>query len=250
MGDLKVVRKHLKKGKSRDPKDHYNEIFHSDTAGNYLQNGIIVIMNKIKDQGIYPQELQSCNISPIYNKGKRNIFDNYRGIFRLTILRSILDRLIYSDVYPIIDRHLTDANVGARKGRNIRDNLFVLNAVTNLIIRGKQEACEIGVYNTEKCFDSLWAQDCKNDLYEAGCTDDKLFLLHQGTLNASVAVKTSGGRECDYAGWSLWKHNVYNICRQVGQNSLQPARPTIHVQRAGSCAPPRPSLEGIGMPWC
>ena len=26
---------------------------------------------------------------------------------------------------------LTDCNVGGRKGRNIRDNLFVLNAITN-----------------------------------------------------------------------------------------------------------------------
>ena len=129
MENLDAVLLHLKKGKSRDPNDNSNELFHSDTAGPDLKNAILVLMNKIKDQGIYPQQLEACNISPIYKKGKRNLFDNYRGVFRLTILRSILDRLIYNDVYPVIDSNLTDANVGARKGRNIRDNLFVLNAV-------------------------------------------------------------------------------------------------------------------------
>ena len=93
----------------------------------------------------------------------------------------------------MIDSNLTDANVGARKGRNIRDNLFVLNAVTNSVIRGSEGACEVGVYDAEKCFDSLWAQDCINDMYNAGCTDDKLVLLYQGTQNANIAVKTSYG---------------------------------------------------------
>ena len=106
-------------------------------------------------------------------------------------MRCILDRLIYNDVYPVIDSNLTDANVGARKGRNIRDNLFVLNAVTNSVIRGSEGACEVGVYDAEKCLDSLWAQDCINDMYNAGCTDDKLVLLYQGTQNSNIAVKTS-----------------------------------------------------------
>ena len=84
--------------------------------------------------------------------------------------------MIYNDVYPVIDSNLTDANVGARKGRNIRDNLFVLNAITNSVTRGKEEACEISVYDAEKCFDSLWAQDCINDMYDAGCRDDKYLI--------------------------------------------------------------------------
>ena len=48
-------------------------------------------------------------------------FDNYRGVFRVTIYRSILDKLIYNDEYDKIDENLSDCNVGARKKRNIRD---------------------------------------------------------------------------------------------------------------------------------
>ena len=69
----------------------------------------------------------------------------------------------------------------------------MLNAITNSITRGKEEACEISVYDAEKCFDSLWAEDCISDLYDAGCRDDKLVLLYKGTQNANIAVKTSHG---------------------------------------------------------
>ena len=71
--------------------------------------------------------------------------------------------------------------------------MFVLNAITNSVIQGNEESCEIGIYDVDKCFDSFWAQDCVNDLYDAGCTDDKLVLLWLGTRNANVAVKTPYG---------------------------------------------------------
>ena len=45
------------------------------------------------------------------------------------VLRSILDGLMYNDLYETIDTSITDGNVGARKERNIRDNIFVLGAV-------------------------------------------------------------------------------------------------------------------------
>ena len=58
-------------------------------------------------------------------------FSYYMGIFRVSIFRAILDRLIYNDEIENIDSNLTDSNVGARRNRNIRDNIFVLNAVIN-----------------------------------------------------------------------------------------------------------------------
>merc|ERR1719319_1043148 len=191
--DLEKVLKYLKKKKSRDPNDLANELFHNETAGSDLKEAILLLMNKIKDNLEIPEALEKCNITSIYKKGKKNNFDNYRGIFRVTVLRNILDRLLYNDIYPIVDENLTDANVGARKGRSIRDNLFVLNAVMNSVIKGNEQPCEIGVYDLEKAFDSLWAEECINDLFDAGCTDDKLVLMHLENQNAQVAMKTSAG---------------------------------------------------------
>ena len=40
---------------------------------------------------------------------------------------------------------------------------------------------------------TLWNQECINDLWDAGCKNDKLHLLALGNQSASVAIKTSEG---------------------------------------------------------
>ena len=148
----------------------------------------------MKTQQVFPEPLKLSNISSLYkNKGSRKDFDNYRGIFRVTILRSILDRLIYNDEYPNIDDNLTDSNVGGRRGRNIRDNIFVINAVLNLVRKKKLKDVDITIYDAEKCFDKLWTKECLNDLFENGLQNNKLCLLHKENINAKVAIKTASG---------------------------------------------------------
>ena len=151
-------------------------------------------MNEIKTTQKFPTVLKQCNIKSLYKrKGSRNNFNNYRGIFRVTIFRSILDKLIYNDEYPIIDDQLTDSNVGARKSRNIRDNIFVVNAVMNNAVKNNLKDTDITIYDAEKCFDNLWAKECINDLYDNGFNNDKLPLLLQENINAQVAIKTKSG---------------------------------------------------------
>ena len=111
----------------------------------------------------------------------------------MLIFRSILEKLIYNDEYHTIDSNLTDSNVGARKSRNIRDNLFVVYAVLNSVKRGNEEAVDVGAYDVEKYFDALWTYECINDLYEAGLKNDKLTLLFNMNQTAQVAVKTAHG---------------------------------------------------------
>ena len=151
-------------------------------------------MNRIKKDQIFPESLEQCNISSFWKrKGPQNDFDSYRGIFCVIIFRSILDGLIYNDEYSTIDSNLTDCNVGARKEINIRDNIFVINAVMNSIRKGNQEPVYFRVYNVVKCFDTIWLHEVINCLYDDGLQNDKLPLLFIENRNAQVAVKTSGG---------------------------------------------------------
>ena len=75
--------------------------------------------------------------------------NNYRGIFRVSVFRNILDKLIYEDEYPKIDEKLSDSNVGGRKGRNVRDNIFVINAITNSIKNGDEESFDIQILEVQ-----------------------------------------------------------------------------------------------------
>lgn len=49
------------------------------------------------------------------------------------------------------------------------------------------------MYNLTKCFDGLWLEECCNNLFEAGVTDDKLALIYEGDRLNQVAVRTPGG---------------------------------------------------------
>ena len=109
------------------------------------------------------------------------------------IFRSILERLIYNDEYYNIDSNLSDANVGARKHRNIRDNLFVVNAVLNSVKQGSEDALDRCAYDVDKCFDAFWTYECMNDIYEAGFKNDKWPLLFKMNQSAQVAVRTPVG---------------------------------------------------------
>ena len=108
-------------------------------------------------------------------------------------LLCILDKLIYNDIYDIVDSNLSDCNVGSRRKRNIRDNLFVLNAVINAVKKNPKEPVDFGIYDAHKCFDAMWTEEAINDIYELGINDDKLPLLYLENQSASVAIKTPTG---------------------------------------------------------
>ena len=130
--DVKFVIKNLKKKKSRDAHGYSNEII--QCGGKDVLSAVTKLMNNIKRQQCFPQSLQACNITSLFkNKGSRKDYNQYRGIFRVTVFRNILDRLIFNDEYSTIEKNLTDSNVGGKRGQNIRDNIFVLNAVINSI---------------------------------------------------------------------------------------------------------------------
>ena len=126
-------------------------------------------------------------------KAPKKVFRNYRVIFRVTVIRSIVDKLIYNDEYQTMDDNLTDSNVGARKNRNIRDNIFVINAISNNIVKRKLKDTDVQIVDVEKCFDKLWASECYNDIFENGLKNYKLSLLYKVNKIAKVAVKTSTG---------------------------------------------------------
>ena len=82
---------------------------------------------------------------------------------------------------------------GARRSRNIRDNIFVLNAIINSQKNTPGEARDIQVYDIDKCFDSLWLKGVVCALYEAGLQNNKLPLLFLENRNVQVAIKISEG---------------------------------------------------------
>ena len=106
---------------------------------------------------------------------------------------------------------MSDSNIGARRGRNIKNHLFMIYGIINSVIRGKEDCIDIQIYDIEKAFDGLWLQDCMNDLYDSLSDtnkDDKLALLYKSNQKNMVAINTAVGL--------TERTNIPNIVQQGG----------------------------------
>ena len=184
----------LKNNKSRDPHGLVNELFKPDVIAQDLFESMLMLFNEVKETQNVPEFMELCNIVGIYKgKGEKMDLNNDRGIFIVNIFRSVLMKLIYVDKYDIIDRSMSDSNVGARKRKSIRNHIFILNGIIQEALEGNNEAVDLLIADYKQCFDSLWLEECMNDLYEAGFTDDKLALIYKLNSTNQVAVKTPFG---------------------------------------------------------
>ena len=68
-----------------------------------------------------------------------------------------------------------------------------INAIINSVKRGNEDAVDITVTDVEKCFDSLWAQDCIKTLFDYGLPNEKIVFLYEETNSAMIAIKTATG---------------------------------------------------------
>ncbi len=88
---------------------------------------------------------------------------------------------------------MSDSQVGSREEYSIRNHLFIIYSCLNSAIQKQSEPIDIHMYDLAKCFDGLWLEECCNNLYEAGVTDDKMALVYEGNRINQVAVRTPGG---------------------------------------------------------
>ena len=64
-------------------------------------------------------------------------------------VRSVIGNLIYNDFYDTIDKNMSDSNVGGKRARNIRDNLFTVNGIIYFARKENLEV-DINLYDIEK----------------------------------------------------------------------------------------------------
>ena len=69
----------------------------------------------------------------------------------------------------------------------------MINAILNSTKHKHEETVDLGVYDVEKCFDTMWAQEAINDAYDLGFQNDKLPLVYLTNKSASIAIKSPTG---------------------------------------------------------
>ena len=166
MNQLEKVLRSLKPGRCRDPQGYVYEIFRS--GGKDLKDSLLNMCNLTKQELEIPEVMQNVNIAMIPKQGKHTSTDisNQRGIFILSIFRSILMKILLKDKYEMIDAFMSDLNVGGRKGKRIQDHLFIINGIIFDHAKSKNKTpLTIAIYDFRQCFDYMWQQEVINDLY-------------------------------------------------------------------------------------
>ena len=126
---MEKVCKSLKNSKARDECGLVYELFKPPYAGPDIAQSLTKLFNLIKEELIIPEFFQVMSITSLYkNRGLKSDISNERGIFSIAKVRSIFEKIIYSEIYEIADGNMSFSNVGGRRNRNIRDNLFVVYA--------------------------------------------------------------------------------------------------------------------------
>ena len=140
--------------------------------------------------------MRKADITTLYKrKGEKSNLDNERGIFIVPVFRSLIMKLIYQEIYEIIDKSMSESQIGSRRGKNIRNHVWILNSiVSDILSTKKKNPVDIQIYDYKQCFDGLWLEECLNDVYSGGLKDDKLNLLHNAKSLVNIVVKTPVGK--------------------------------------------------------
>ena len=222
--DIRSVCKNLKNGKARDQDDYNYELFKPSLAGLDLTKTLMLMFSSIKRELFVPDFFQKMTITSLHkNKGSKSDFKNQRGIFNVSKIRSIFDKVMYGDIYDILDEEISCSNIGGRRGRNIRDHLFVLYGMINDVMKGNAAPIDVQTLDIYKCFDEMWYSKTHNDIYDAKVTDDKFAMLAKLDEKAIVKVKTPCGETDQF--------NLEKIIIQGGVFS--PIKCTVQIDTLG-----------------
>ena len=192
--DIEKICNSLKNSKARDESGLVYELFKKPYAGPDIYQSLRKMFNLSKKELNIPDFFELMSITSLYkNKGSKSDLSNERGIFNLSKVRSIFDKVIYSGVYDEIDQNMSFSNVGGRKQRNIRDNLFTVYAAINDTINGKGVSFDLQGYDVIKCFDEMWYEETHNDLWNVNVQNDTFALISKLDEHCKIVVKTPCG---------------------------------------------------------
>ena len=192
--DLEKALKDLKRNKSRDSEGLVNEIFKTEVIGTDLKNSLLNLCNNIKKENMIPDFMNYANITTVPKKGPKIELKNQRGIFRVSVIRSILMRLIYNSKYEQIDQNISDGQMGARKGKGCKHNIWIINGLIHETLKNKKKKpIVLQIYDYSQMFDSINLKEALNDIFDYGLDDDNLPLVFKANDEVHMAIKTLGG---------------------------------------------------------
>ena len=192
--ELEKVLKSLKAGKSKDPNNYICELFKDGVIGKDLKASLLMLMNQMKCQIRIPDALKTANITILHKRNSKVDLNTWRGVFVSSVIRTILMKLIHERTYSKVSSSMTDAQIGARKHKSVRNHLFVLNSIiSDVMSTKKKNPIDLNIMDFKQMFDAEELPTVLNSFYEAGVQNDLFAIIYEANKSVMFAVKTPTG---------------------------------------------------------
>ena len=150
--------------------------------------------------GTFPLEWKKGTVVPIFKKGDKQIYKNYRPVSLLPIFGKIVERLIFEEMFPFfIENKLIAANQSGFKPGDSCINQLI--AITDEIYQSFDAGCEVrGVFlDISKAFDKVWHEGLIFKLKQNGISRKLLNLIKDFLKNRKQRVVLNG----QFSSWAI-----------------------------------------------
>ena len=106
--------------------------------------------------GVFPQQMKTANVVPIYKSGDEKIFSNYRPVSVLPVFSKLIERLMYNRLIMFVTNNdlLYKYQFGFQRGKSTYMALLLLvDKITEALDKGE---CVVGIFlDFSKTFDTV-----------------------------------------------------------------------------------------------
>ena len=149
--EVRKIISELKNGKSSDIPIHVIK-----KSSSIISPLLSVLYNECMTDGIFPDDLKTGRISPIYKKDNEECLENYRPVSTLAVFGKIFEKIIYNRLYSFFEMHNTlyENQYGFRKNHSTSHALnFSVNYIESCLNK-KQHVLGIFI-DLSKAFDTI-----------------------------------------------------------------------------------------------
>ena len=88
------------------------------------------INDAIVGEGIFPDSLKFCDISPVHKKDETNNKENYKPVSVLPLISKIFQRIIHDQLSEYLGKYLNTILYGSRKAHSTQHAIASMSGIT------------------------------------------------------------------------------------------------------------------------
>ena len=103
-------------------------------------------------------------------------------------------KMMYNQNYTEIDKNMSDSQMGGRKNKGCRNNIFLINGIIHDVLSSKnKKPIILQIYDYSQMFDSIGLKQSISNDFETGLRNNNLSLLYKANSEIFMAVNTPSG---------------------------------------------------------